>query len=66
LAPAERGLRRITRYSSGSTKNGASVVQVTEPTCSGKVREAAADALTRICAGYGQQAKIERTAAKAD
>src|SRR5581483_5978472 len=42
------------------------VSKVTEPTCSGKVREAAADALAKIRADYAQQIKIERTAAKAD
>jgi hypothetical protein len=42
------------------------VAKVAEPTCSGKVREAAADALTKIRADYVQQVKIERAAAKAD
>ena len=42
------------------------VSKVTEPTCSGKVREDAADALAKIRADYEQQAKIERAAAKAE
>ncbi len=42
------------------------VAKVSEPTCSGKVREATADALTKIRADYVQQVKIERTAAKAE
>ncbi|HEY8289948.1 MAG TPA: hypothetical protein VIG49_11810, partial [Acetobacteraceae bacterium] len=39
------------------------VSKVAEPTCSGKVREATADALTKIRADYAQQAKIERAVA---
>jgi hypothetical protein len=42
------------------------VSKVAEPTCTGKLREAAADALTKIRADYAQQVKVERTAAKAD
>jgi len=42
------------------------VSKVTEATCSGKVREEAADALAKIRADYEQQARIERAAAKAD
>ena len=40
--------------------------KVTEPTCSGRVREDAADALAKIRTDYEQQAKIDRTPAKAD
>jgi hypothetical protein len=40
--------------------------KVTEPICSGRVREDAADALAKIRTDYEQQAKIDRTAVKAD
>jgi len=43
------------------------VAKVSEPTCTGKVREDAADALTKIRADYAQQAKVaERATTKAD
>jgi transglutaminase-like putative cysteine protease len=42
------------------------VSKVSEPTCSGKMRQDAADALAKIRADYAQQARIERTAAKAE
>jgi transglutaminase-like putative cysteine protease len=42
------------------------VAKVTEPTCSGKVREDAAGALAKIRADYEQQAKVERPAAKVE
>ncbi|MGZ5907718.1 MAG: transglutaminase-like domain-containing protein [Reyranella sp.] len=40
--------------------------KISEPTCSGKVREDAADALAKIRTDYEQQARVERTAAKAE
>jgi len=42
------------------------VAKVTEPTCSGRVRQDAADALAKIRTDYEQQARIDRAAAKAD
>ena len=42
------------------------VSKLSEPTCSGKLRQDAADALAKIRADYEQQARIERPAAKAD
>jgi hypothetical protein len=42
------------------------VAKVSEPTCSGRLREDAADALTKIRADHVQQARIERVAPKAD
>jgi transglutaminase-like putative cysteine protease len=42
------------------------VTKISEPTCTGKLREEAADALAKIRADYEQQARMERVAAKAD
>jgi len=42
------------------------VSKITEPTCTGKMREDAADALAKIRADYAQQARIERAAPKAE